>query len=195
MHTPAIKRLIAEVPSTELFLKPLDDGRPAIQNSSGPVFIYRNTEEGSAYAKLVVEALRSLSATDTPTAAAPTEAPLALAEGSPLEQQFLNSIEKVLKMNKAFEAVPAKLLSKLLYAAIAPLVNPACLQAQASTFEQGEKRAVGQQSPAAQRLEGVESFCNFLLSHGDQFSMPSEAALLSYANNWNESQNGGQAAA
>ncbi|EMP4334334.1 hypothetical protein ACR3H8_19920 [Pseudomonas aeruginosa] len=197
MTVPAITSLLAEIPSTDLFLKELDDGRHAVQHSGGAVFLYRNTPEGVAYAKLAVEAMKALNqqpGTATRHAAMSAVAPTELAEGGTLPQQFQSKIEGVLALNPAFSSVPVKLLSKLLYAAIAPLVNPDSLEQASASPERVEPRP-GDQSPAAQRLAGVESFCDFLLTHGDQFSMPSESALLAYANNWNESQNGGQAAA
>ncbi|WP_162957965.1 hypothetical protein, partial [Pseudomonas aeruginosa] len=60
MTVPAITSLLAEIPSTDLFLKELDDGRHAVQHSGGAVFLYRNTPEGVAYAKLAVEAMKAL---------------------------------------------------------------------------------------------------------------------------------------
>ena len=197
MTVPAITSLLAEIPSTDLFLKELDDGRHAVQHSGGAVFLYRNTPEGVAYAKLAVEAMKALNqqpGTATRHAAMSAVAPTELAAGGTLPQQFQSKIEGVLALNPAFSSVPVKLLSKLLYAAIAPLVNPDSLEQASASPERVEPRP-GDQSPAAQRLAGVESFCDFLITHGDQFSMPSESALLAYANNWNESQNGGQAAA
>ncbi|MEI4791893.1 hypothetical protein [Pseudomonas aeruginosa] len=35
MTVPAITSLLAEIPSTDLFLKELDDGRHAVQHSGG----------------------------------------------------------------------------------------------------------------------------------------------------------------
>jgi hypothetical protein len=98
-----------------------------------------------------------------------------------------SKIAQTLSMQAGFKGGAAERWSKILYSAIAPLIdgetpfdepNPA----------RGQGLAAGHSDPSV-RLEAVVAFSKFLLSKGDSESMPNPFALEEMVNSWNAAYN------
>jgi hypothetical protein len=96
-------------------------------------------------------------------------------------------IALTLSMQAGFKGGAAERWSKILYAAIEPLIDgetPLNVPKPAH----GEGLGAGQSDPSV-RLEAVVAFSKFLLSKGDSESMPNSFALEEMVNSWNAAHN------
>lgn len=188
MNTLDLKQLLNAVPTPALHLQAMGEGQPAIFAGEQAMLRYRNSPEGCAYAALVVAAVNAL-----PTLLAAQERPAsepALAGGvpdtdTPLARQMEEKIAQVLALQPEFRKASTKLLTKLIYAAIEPLVLPSSEACQPAA----PVAAPNAKEIQAIRLEAVNDFCGFLLEKGESTHLPSEDALSIYASNWHASQN------
>lgn len=95
-----------------------------------------------------------------------------------LERLVDDVLRVVTRLHPTFSVLPVSLLAKLLIAG---------LEQQRSSPFAPPTTTPG--TTADQRRDAVSSFCEFLLTNGDSFDLPSEQALRSYAERWNALRN------
>lgn len=191
MSTLNLKQLLAAVPTPALHLQAMADDKPAIFAGDQAVLRYRNSPEGRAYAALVVgavNALPKLLAAHERPASEPDQSGGDPKTDTPLCRLMEEKIAQVLALQPEFRKASSKLLTKLLYAAIEPLMLPS------SDAGQVGQPAAPVAAPNAKeiqtiRLEAVNDFCGFLLEKGESTHLPSEDTLSVYASNWHATQN------
>ncbi len=179
--------LINQAPKGQLHIQAIDHGKPAIYLGNEPMLRYRDTPEGEAYAQLVVGAVNALPR----LLVNPEHGDGNEVSCSSIEEQMHSKIAAVLNLNRAFQAQHAKMLTKLIFAAIKPLVMPGTVDPILSTPILGP----AENNTFDARLEGVQDFCSYLLGHADTHDLPSEDTLINFATNWDKSQRSKNAAA
>lgn len=180
-----LTKLLKAVPGELLRIQPIAPGKPAIYAGQNPVVRYRDSQEGEAYAELIVAAVNAL-----PGLLGGSPAPEDDEEREiPVRARIESVIAKsVLALHPDFKAVSAKLLTKLIFSAIEPLL-----------FHTQESYAAPVGGPSdsvipkdakelrALRLTAVEDFCTYLLQRADTHDIPSEDALTVFVTNWDNS--------
>lgn len=183
--------LLASVPSADLYYSEIEPGKPAVFAGKEPVLRCRDTASGRAYAHLVIGAVKALQKTSCEASIDATVAPDEPSSTISLKAQMQTRIDTVLKLQPAFQGVPVTILTKLIYAALEPLINPVANEVEQSASITSPVPKAGTKEVAAIRTEAVGSFCNFLLAHADSHELPSDDALSMYANNWDQTMNVG----
>lgn len=159
---------LSALPQAPLHHASTADGSFEIRSGDQLVFRHNGSPSSELYSAVL----------DTAVAAAPslsyTTEPV---DRGGLETLVADVLKVTTRLHPSFAAAPLGLLSKLLTASL-----------ETAGHFPSEASAAGT-SLAETRLAAVNSFCEFLLSTGDPFDMPSEQALSLYAERWNALSN------